>query len=66
MALMRAGFLVWSLTWQDLEFVFAKAPDVPDLLAGAKAEGDMAALQRTLDDRWDTAALCGPGSPNRR
>ena len=57
MALVRAGFLVWSLTWHDLEFVFGKAPDVPDLLAGAKAGGDMAALQRKLDDRWDTAAL---------
>ena len=57
MALVRAGFLVWSLTWHDLEFVFGKAPDVPDLLAGAKAGGDMATLQRTLDDRWDTAAL---------
>ena len=57
MALVRAGFLVWSLTWHDLEFVFGKAPDVPDLLAGAKASDDMAALQRTLDGRWDTAGL---------
>ena len=57
MALVRAGFLVWSLTWHDLEFVFGKAPDVPDLLAGTRAGGDMAALQRTLDDRWDTAGL---------
>ena len=57
MALARAGFLVWSLTWHDLEFVFGKAPDVPDLLAGTRAGGDMAALQRTLDDRWDTAGL---------
>ena len=57
MALVRAGFLVWSLTWHDLEFVFGKAPDVPDLLAGAKAGGDMATLQRKLDDRWNTAVL---------
>ena len=57
MALIRAGFLVWSLTWHDLEFVFGKAPDVPDLIAGAKAGGDMAALQRTLDDRWGTGGL---------
>ena len=57
MALVRAGFLVWSLTWHDLEFVFGKVPDVPDLLAGAKAGEDMAALQRTLDDRWDTGEL---------
>ena len=33
MALTRAGFLVWSLTWRDLEAAFGGAPDVPDLLA---------------------------------
>ena len=57
MALVRAGFLVWSLTWHDLEFVFGKAPDVPDLLAGAKAGDDMAPLQQKLDARWNTAGL---------
>lgn len=57
MALVRAGFLVWSLTWHDLEFVFGGTPDVPDLLAGAPAGDGMAALQRTLDRRWDTADL---------
>ncbi len=57
MALARAGFLVWSLTWHDLEFVFGNAPDVPDLLAGAGAHDDMAPLQAALDDRWDTAGL---------
>ena len=57
MALVRAGFLVWSLTWLDLEFVFSKAADVPDLLAGAKAGDDMVPLQQKLDARWDTAGL---------
>ena len=57
MALIRAGFLVWSLTWHDLEFVFGKAPDVPDLLAGTQASGAVAAFQRTLDARWGTASL---------
>ena len=57
MALIRAGFLVWSLTWHDLEFVFGKAPDVPDLLAGTRESGSMAALQRKLDARWGTASL---------
>jgi len=32
MALARAGFLVWSLTWHDLEAAFGGEPDVPDLL----------------------------------
>ncbi len=57
MALVRAGFLVWSITWHDLEFVFGQAADVPDLLAGAQAGDDMAALQRKLDSRWGTAGL---------
>ena len=57
MALVRAGFLVWSLTWHDLEFVFNKAPDVPDLLAGVKAGDDMVPLQHELDARWGTAGL---------
>ena len=57
MALIRAGFLVWSLTWHDLEFVFGAAADVPDLLAGAKVGDHMASLQRTLDARWDIASL---------
>ncbi len=57
MALVRAGFLVWSLTWHDLEFVFGKAPDVPDFLAGVKASDTMVSLQHELDARWGTAAL---------
>ena len=57
MALIRGGFLVWSLTWHDLEFVFGKAADVPDLLAGVKAGDDMVPLQQKLDARWDTAGL---------
>ena len=59
MALVEAGRvprLVAHLARPD-EFVFGKAPDVPDLLAGAKAGGDMATLQRKLDDRWNTAVL---------
>ena len=56
MALVRAGYLVWSLTWHDLEFVFGKALDVPDLLAGTAAS-EMADLQCTLDASWDTAGL---------
>ena len=57
MALVRAGFLVWSLTWHDLEFVFGKAPDVPDLLSSAGTGGDMLPLQHELDARWGTAGL---------
>ena len=30
MALVRAGFLVWSLTWHDLEIAFGKAVEAVD------------------------------------
>ena len=32
MALARAGFLVWTLTWHDLEAAFGGVSEVPDLL----------------------------------
>ena len=32
MALVRAGFLVWSLTWHDLEVAFGKAAEAVDFL----------------------------------
>ena len=57
MALVRAGFLVWSLTWHDLEFVFGQSPDVPDLLGSVLAGDAMASVQHRLDARWDTAGL---------
>ncbi len=49
MALVRAGYLVWSLTWHDLE------GEAADLL-GAD-DGGMAQLQRGLDGKWGTGAL---------
>ena len=57
MALSQAGFLVWSLTWHDLEDVFGGAADAPDLLAGETGENPMAPLQHALDGRWDTGGL---------
>ena len=75
MALVQAGFLVWSLTWHDLEVAFGKAAEAVDFLDGqadggvrgsgpntaATSEpprtGELAELQRRLDERWDTAAI---------
>ena len=75
MALVRAGFLVWSLTWHDLEVAFGKAAEAVDFLeeeanGGAQASGsktvatskpprtgELAELQRRLDERWDTGAI---------
>ena len=64
MPLVPAGFLLWSLTWHDLEFVFGKAPDVPDLLARAGTGGDMLPLQHELHARGGPRD-CDHGSPNR-
>ena len=57
MALVRAGFLQWSLTWHDLEMAFGNRPDEIDPLGDAVAADDMAAVQQALDRRWDTATL---------
>ena len=75
MALVRAGFLVWSLTWHDLDVAFGKAAEAVDFLdeesnggaqgAGSKTAaasepprtGELAELQRLLDERWDTGAI---------
>ena len=57
MVLARAGYLVWSLTWHDLEDAFGGAADAPDLLAGTSDGGAMEPLQQALDRRWDTGGL---------
>ena len=54
-ALVRAGWVVWSLTWHDLEAVLGRGDDAPDLLG--EDDGRMATLQRTLDADWGTGAL---------
>ena len=55
LALVRAGYLVWSMTWHDLEAVLGKGDDALDVLGGD--DGHMAKLQRTLDARWDTGSI---------
>ena len=55
LALVRAGYLVWSLTWHDLEAVLGKGDDALDVLGGD--DGRMAKLQRTLDALWDTGSI---------
>ena len=52
---MRAGYLVWSLTWRDLEVALGKGGDALNVLGDD--DGRMAKLQRTLDERWDTALI---------
>ena len=55
MALARAGFQVWSLTWQDLEVAFG-GPAEAGMLSNAQ-NPQMADLQRALDDLCKTATL---------
>ena len=55
MALVRAGYLVWSLTWHDLEPAFGNEDDCLNLLGDDG--GDMGELQRRLDVHWGTGAV---------
>ena len=58
LALVRAGYLVWSLTWHDLEAVLGKGDDARDVLdVLGDDDGHMAKLQRTLDARWGTGSV---------
>ena len=69
MALTRAGFKVWSLTWHDLEVAFdgagtpsrgARGASPSDERAGTLLDAQnpgMARLQQKLDERWQTATL---------
>ena len=55
MALVRAGYLVWSLTWHDLEAVPGKGYEEADLLG--ENDGHMAQRQRELDASWNTGQI---------
>ena len=59
MSLTRAGLLVWSLTWDDLEGAFGGVPRAPDLLAdhGAAQTAVQGALDQRWDPQWDTREL---------
>ena len=52
MSLARAGFVVWSLTWDDLEGAFGGTPSAPNLLQ--HQSGDQTAIQAALDKQWGT------------
>ena len=61
LALLRSGYLQWSLTWRDLEVAFGGTADAPDFLAGQPgADGSvnqMKALQEKLDAKWSSGPL---------
>ena len=57
MALVRAGFVVWSATWDDVDVALGEAEADGDDFAGVDPAPQIASVQRDLDDRWDTSGL---------
>ena len=55
MALKRAGYLVWSLTWHDLNAVLGEGDEATNLLG--QDDGCIERQQRNLDDRWNTGRI---------
>ena len=61
MALIRGGYLQWSLTWHDLEVAFGGTADAPDFIHGLTEAGlrtnEMKAFQKRLDADWSVGPL---------
>ena len=61
MAIIRGGYLQWSLTWHDLETAFGGAADALDLLRTFPSENkdtnQMSQLQEKLDAKWSVGPL---------
>lgn len=58
MALVRAGHLVWSLTWHDLDAVLGDGDAAAELLCDdSHVDNRMAQRQRDLDARWSTGRI---------
>ena len=55
MALVRAGYLVWSLTWHDLQAVLGNGDEAANLLG--EDDGHMIERQRELDAGWNTGQI---------
>ena len=57
MALVRAGFVVWSATWDDVKVVLGEAQATDDGLPGSGPQPPMDQVKRGLDARWQTSEL---------
>ena len=55
MALLNAGYLVWSLTWQDVDQ--NDESDTPNLMIGADNGHLMKPLRKYLDQEWGCAEI---------
>ena len=54
MALKHAGYLVWSLTWHDLDAVLGEGDEAANLLG---EDDGCTEQQRNLDARWNTGRI---------
>ena len=57
MALVRAGFVVWSATWDDVKVVLGEAPPPDDALLGGNPRPPMDQVQQRLDAEWQISDL---------
>ncbi len=54
MALVRSGYLVWSLSWHDLETKPGHPSNVMDFVNAGYMENSMHEIQSVLDNEWGT------------
>ena len=57
MALVRAGFVVWSATWDDVKVVLGEAQSPDEVLLGGNPHPPMDQVQRRLDAEWQISGL---------
>ncbi len=57
-ALVRAGYLVWSLTWRDLDEASSEAaPEGAPIFAPSTGGGSIAQVQAKLDAQWESSSI---------
>ena len=57
MALLRAGFVVWSATWDDVKVILGEAQSADDAFLGGNPRPPMDQVQQRLDAEWQTSGL---------
>ena len=57
MALLRAGFVVWSATWDDVKVILGEAQPADDAFLGGNPRPPMDQVQQRLDAEWQTSGL---------
>ena len=57
MALVRAGFVVWSATWDDVKVVLGEAQPPDEVLLGGNPRPPMDQVQGGLDAEWQISGI---------